>query len=137
MEKKYLIGVPEMDEQHATLFDLLARTKYPDLQWHEIQRIVIDLLDYSIKHLDMEEAFLKKNGLGWFVVGHEKLHIDFRSHAMDLYQKLRETEGLESQKALLISISDFCEAWLKNHIDIEDRRYAALLRKPGGKNEVA
>ncbi len=129
MDSKYIIGIPEMDKQHARIFELAERAKEPDLDESSIQYLILELINYANDHLDQEEIFLKDKGLQDFLAEHEKLHVKFREKAMEMYQELREAEELEAKKNLLLLMVEFIEDWIKTHIDVEDREYANLINK--------
>lgn len=128
MEKKYLIHIEEMDEQHARIFHIAGRAKSDELTDSEMQVLIVELLEYAKFHLEEEEAMLASQGLLDFFTEHIKLHTKFRERAMDLYQMFREAESTQQRREILQDTAKFCESWLLNHIDIEDRKYAALLK---------
>jgi hemerythrin len=129
MDPKYLIGVPEMDEQHTKLFAIADRAKRVGDDDFEMNSVIMELVNYANAHLDQEEDFLKKNGLSDFEREHSKKHILFRNKAMEFYDQFREAVDIEEKSKLLNEIIPFCEEWLKQHINVEDRQYAELLRK--------
>lgn len=129
MDKKYYIGIPEMDEQHVRILDLAAKAKQTGYNDLEMNNILIELLDYANVHLDQEEAFLKKNGLTDFEKTHTKKHKQFRIKAMEFYEAFREISDTVEKAKLLLEVGNFCEHWLIHHIDVEDREYAKLLEE--------
>lgn len=129
MDSKYLIGVPEMDEQHSKIFDLIERTKVIFSDEFEMNIVIMELIGYANTHLDNEEAFLKQNGLADFEREHSKKHTAFRMKAMECYDTFRGADTLEEKAELLKRIGSFCEDWLFQHIHVEDRTYAELLKK--------
>ncbi|HRK06579.1 MAG TPA: hemerythrin domain-containing protein [Pseudobdellovibrionaceae bacterium] len=131
MEERYRIGVPEMDAQHARLFELLERAQVPDPDEGEVQLLVLDLVNYAKSHLELEEKFLAEQGLHDFLKSHVGLHRDFRVRAMEVYNALREADSLELKQKILRDTVEFCDQWLREHIDVEDRAYADLLRAKG------
>lgn len=131
MDPRYLIGVPEMDAQHAKLLELAAKAKTIGDDEFEVNALILELTSYAESHLDQEEAFLKKNGLVDFEREHSKKHVLFRSQAMEFYDQFREADSAEMKVELLKKIGTFCESWLLEHINIEDRQYAALLHRRG------
>lgn len=129
MNFKYAIGIDEMDEQHRELLRLADLAKHKDHDELEMNNLVLQLLNYATGHLDQEEAYLKANGLESFLAEHIKLHRLFRIKAMDFYSDFRGTIGVEAKAKLLAEIGEFCEKWLIEHIDDEDRKYAKLILK--------
>lgn len=131
MEERYRIGVPEMDAQHARLFELLERAQVMDPDEGEVQLLILDLVNYAKTHLELEEKFLAEQGLHDFLESHLGLHRDFRVRAMEVYSALREAESLALKRKVLKDTVEFCDQWLREHIDVEDRAYAELLRAKG------
>jgi hemerythrin-like metal-binding protein len=129
MNSNYIIGVAEMDDQHSQIFEIAARAKQPDLDEMDIQIIMTELVNYAKEHLESEEKLLADQGLHDFLKEHVKLHQRFREQAMSMYQELRKAEELENKRAILLQTAEFCESWLKTHIDVEDRKYVELLKK--------
>ncbi len=129
MDSKYLIGVPEMDEQHATILKPVDRAKRVSGDEFEMNAVVMDLVSYAHSHLDQEEDFLKENGLVDFEKEHSKKHVLFRAKAMEIYDQFRDAADIDIKKKILYDIALFCEHWLIDHINVEDRAYAVLLHK--------
>jgi hemerythrin-like metal-binding protein len=129
VDPKYIIGVPEMDEQHARLLALAERARSIGDDDFDMNTVILDLINYAKSHLDEEEAFLVKNGLSDFQKDHAKKHLLFRNKAMEFYGAFRELTDTEAKSKLLKEIVNFCETWLLQHINVEDRVYAELLRQ--------
>lgn len=127
MNQKYIIGVPEMDAQHAKIYELAVKAQSKDLDDVEMQVLLVELLEYAKQHLEEEEKFLSARGLSDFLKGHVGLHTQFRARAMDIYQQFRDAETEEERRKILLAAAEFCESWLLHHIDVEDRKYAVLL----------
>jgi hemerythrin len=51
---------------------------------------------------------------------------------MDFYDAFRDAGDNEKKRDLLRQIGAFCETWLAEHIDREDRKYAEILRSKSG-----
>lgn len=132
MNSRYLLGIPEMDEQHRRILDLANMAKAGVTIEFEINSILIRLIEYSLEHLDSEENFLLEAGLVDLEKNHSVLHVEFRSRAMDYYNRFRTLDSFDEKRSLLAEIGEFCERWLLEHIDVEDRRYAEILlgRRP-------
>lgn len=131
MTTKYTLGVPEMDDQHERIFELAREAKDTGLEEIDMQRVIVDLVNYAKFHLEEEEALLRSNGQFEFLEGHVKLHNAFRDHAMDIYHRFRLADSETEKRALLHQVASFCESWLRNHINVEDRQYVPLLKSKG------
>jgi hemerythrin-like metal-binding protein len=132
MDARFLIGLPEMDEQHSTIFELAAKARRASQEGTGMNEIVLGLIGYANSHLEKEEAFLRKRGLGDFAKEHAEKHLLFRIQAMDFYDAFRDAGDNEKKRDLLRQIGAFCETWLAEHIDREDRKYAEILRSKSG-----
>lgn len=128
MNAKYLIGIPDMDAQHAKIYELAVKAQSKYLTDVEMQVLLVELLEYAKHHLEEEEKFLAARGLSDFLKGHVGLHTQFRARAMDIYHQFREGETEEDRRKILHAAAEFCENWLLHHIDVEDRKYAELLK---------
>lgn len=128
MENKYRLHIDEMDDQQTRIFYIADPAKSAELNDSEMQAVIVELLEYAKFHLEEEEKMLTSHGLSDFLTEHIKLHTKFRERAMDLYQMYREAESTQQRRDLLKDTATFCESWLLKHIDIEDRKYAALLK---------
>jgi hemerythrin-like metal-binding protein len=130
MKHKYVLGIQEMDTQHEKILELAHQAQDSTLEEIDMQKIIVDLVNYAKFHLEEEEALLRSSRQFDFLEEHIKLHDVFREHAMDIYHRFRSAESEEERRALLHRVAAFCESWLRNHIDIEDRKYVTLVSKP-------
>ncbi len=128
MEKKYIIGIAEMDKQHSKIFEIAERARDAELDLVSMQNIIVELVNYAKKHLEEEESMLRINGLHDFLYKHIVLHNQFREQAMEIYCDFRNAEEIEDKRIYLHKAASFCENWLLNHIDVEDRKYAKILK---------
>lgn len=130
MKRKYTLGVKEMDDQHEKIFELAQQAQDPSLEDLDMQKVIVDLVNYAKFHLEEEEALLRSNRQFEFLESHIELHHTFREHTMDIYHRFRSSETEAERRDLVRKVAAFCESWLRNHIDIEDRKYVPLI-KPG------
>ena len=116
---KFDIHVPKMNSQHQKLVGIMNRlydrhhAKAPKA---ELDKIVLELRDYTVLHFREEEALLDKLEFPQRQVHksiHQKLLEDFGTH----YQAFAAT-GLLSEKFF-----DFLRLWLTSHILHIDRKY--------------
>lgn len=128
MKRKYVLGISEMDLQHQKILDLAHQAKDSNLDEIDMQKLVVDLVNYAKLHLEEEEALLRSHRQFDFLEAHIKLHDVFREHAMDIYHRFRSADTEDERRALLHKVAAFCESWLLNHIDVEDRKYVALVK---------
>jgi hemerythrin len=120
------VQVPAMDEQHKKLFNLINQL-HDAMARREgntvIKPILTALTDYTRTHFTSEEVFLTS-------IKYPDLHKQKAEHVI-FVQKLMDMQlkAEKSQVGLTIEIMDFLKDWLKNHIMIEDKKYAAAIAK--------
>jgi len=119
---EYLIGVPEIDEQHKRLFEI-AEKAYDVLQddyiidkYDGIVQIIDELKDYAVYHFRSEEEYLTKINYKKFF-SQKVAHDSFIEKINNIdYEKLDE-----DQDKYLIEIVDFILNWIVNHIIKQDK----------------
>jgi hemerythrin len=118
---KLSVNVSAMDEQHKRLIYLVN-------QLHEamakregdsvIKPILASLADYTRTHFTSEEAYLAK--VGYADLAKQKAeHAAFVKKLVDLQAKADK-----SHLGVTLEVMTFLKDWLKNHIMIEDLKYA-------------
>lgn len=129
MDKKYEIGIPEMDAQHKKIFEIVDRAKAAENDI-DMSQITLELIEYIREHLEKEELLIKDQPvLTHLYIQHNKKHNIFRIRAIELYDELRASESAAMKKIIINNIIEFCEHWITEHINIEDREYAELMLK--------
>lgn len=125
--KEFELGIPEIDQQHKKLVDIL-NSFYTELAGNvdrdeAIKHFFDDLERYLISHLKFEEEFMQQMGFDNFE-SHKKVHDMF----IKLYQEEKERYLNGNKKALneLVALS---LSWLLNHIAKTDRKYAEFYKK--------
>lgn len=118
----FLFNIPEIDEQHKTLFDVYDKLlslngNYSEKNSIEIKKIFQELYDYIKYHFQTEEALLEKIGWGK-IEEHKKEHQLF-------IKKLKECSmAYEYQNAALVgNMVSFVKKWLVTHILHSDAEY--------------
>lgn len=128
MTKKYHLGIADMDQQHDQIFEIARKAQESNCDEISAHRLVLELVNYAQFHLKEEEAMLRSHGFHEFLETHVRLHRDFRTQVMGYYEQFRLSSSDEERMGLLRQIAVFCEHWLANHIDVEDRKYVQLLK---------
>ncbi|MBI5496646.1 MAG: hemerythrin family protein [Deltaproteobacteria bacterium] len=126
-EERFRVGHPEIDRQHAELFDRVNRLHDAMIAGHgraEVGQVLAFLRHYTVTHFQTEEKFMQESGYGGYA-RHKAIHDD-------LTRKVLELEAaLEAGSATLsITTMNFLKDWLAHHIGGEDQRLADHLRKP-------
>lgn len=127
-DEKYSVHVPEIDEQHRTLFELIGRL---DAAIREkrgsaaCQGILAELVDYTRIHFALEESLMRLSKYPDFDA-HKELHEKLVAEVAELQQKI--ASGTAS---ISFELMQFLRVWLTKHILQSDKQYAAFFQKTG------
>lgn len=118
-----LTGVPEMDEQHRVLvqllneaYQLLGEGKRAEV----VEKLATGIAGYVDFHFNSEEAFQQQIGFPECEM-HKKIHDAFRQQALAW---IAEAQGGDEQA--LREILAMIWAWLFRHIGNKDKAYGAF-----------
>jgi hemerythrin-like metal-binding protein len=121
----YSLGMPEIDEQHKALFELINEL------WEAIvkrvavenQMLVIEGLErYALAHFAAEETFMRAIKYSKFD-DHKKLHDQFVQRVAE--EKIRLLAG----HGFSLDVIYFLKDWLVDHILVADQDYANFSHK--------
>ena len=121
------IGIPEIDEQHRSLFEQATRfdaAVRSGLKGKEIQGLFSFLAGYANEHFEAEERIMREAGYPR-LASHVLEHAEFRRRLATLLPHW-ESEG--DSTALLMAVSGFLMRWLREHIAASDRAIGDHLR---------
>jgi len=113
--KDFSVGIPEIDEQHQQLIDMINSLA----DTHDAENIfntILEMYNYANEHFRVEEEMMKRcnyKGLG----GHILAHKSFGKKTTELAQ-LNYNQGEHSLDAFVY----LCD-WLVNHILTMDMDY--------------
>ncbi len=114
------VGVPEFDNQHRGLFDLINRL-YEAMQAGESRAIIADVFDkliaYTVSHFNAEETAFEQYGYP-DAPEHVRAHRELVAQATEL-----RTEFAAGRSMIAMDVADFLRDWVVNHIQGTDRRY--------------
>jgi hemerythrin len=123
-DKSYELGMPELDEHHRKLVELLNKT-YDLILYStnkdEIQAILAELIKYTEYHFEAEERMMKEAGfpgLKTQVTDHDT----FKKQLAGLRR-----DYLSGAPKVNTDIVLFLWDWLKNHIIKGDKAFEAFL----------
>jgi hemerythrin len=128
-------GVPDIDDQHRTLFAIANRVVDPstiDKGEPFFREILAFLAGYVLYHFAAEEHVMTNAGYPRFEQ-HRRWHEDFRAEVAELTEAAR-AGGVS--KALKLRVSFAIEDWLMGHIRITDRDLADFLVQELGLHTV-
>jgi len=122
----FLIDIPNMDEQHKTLFDL-ANVVLQKIDQNAPQTAIIqamgDLVKSTEEHFDQEEQLLGSEVYPLFDV-HQGLHIKLLAELNEIHFRMCENTPVSCQE-----FHNFFLSWIVFHILNEDRRYAKFIEE--------
>jgi hemerythrin-like metal-binding protein len=130
----FVAGVPEIDEQHMILVDLLNRVRVkllPEPDNKEMERIILDLLSYALYHFEMEERLMDEYGYGsgrpQEANAHLEQHRFFSEKVVSVRNALISGEEISAEELLR-----FLSQWLVDHILKTDFKLANYIQRCQG-----
>jgi hemerythrin-like metal-binding protein len=125
-ESKYEFGIPEMDKQHRKWLEILNNF-YDGVSKGDLKDKMLLLVDEALKytkyHFDEEEKFLAK--LNYPNIAEQKKMHQAIIATLTNYKK--EISG--NKNILSMAVTNELKKWFKDHILIEDMKYADFLKK--------
>jgi hemerythrin-like metal-binding protein len=121
----YSVGMPEIDEQHKVLFDLINQLWGAIINRSTIEdqvKLIEKLEHYTISHFTAEETFMRAFEYPDFD-NHKKIH--------ELFVKkiAQEKANLLATQHLSLDILNFLKDWLIDHIMVSDKAYAKYCKE--------
>jgi hemerythrin len=129
-EKRFEVGVEEIDRQHQELFSRVDKLQHA-MQAGD-KKVVGELLDflggYVVEHFACEEREMKARGYPFLAI-HKGVHDRF----VELFLKIKaEYEATGETPWLAIKVHSVVVAWLHTHILGMDQQLARYLCAPVG-----
>ena len=128
-DKHFETGIPEVDRQHKSLFDLLNRVgellmRADPVPLPEIESVFNELSDYARYHFREEERIMFEVGIDPLYLGqHIRLHVNFL-HDLSRMRGEMGPRGYEGADMIL----KFLTYWLAFHILGQDQSTARQIR---------
>lgn len=124
-DDKYSIEIPEIDEQHKRLFDLIAKVfevagKKEDFS--KVEEIFAELEKYVVYHFGVEEKIMTQ-------CKYPDLEAHKVEHKKFVAKVLEEKERAINSKKLSFELMGFLNNWLIHHIQKSDKEYAKFFIK--------
>lgn len=126
----YSVGIPEIDEQHKALFELIDRLHRAIVARQgsaACAEILKELVDYTRIHFALEQSLMHMGGYPDYD-GHCLLHKNLVAEVETLQEKIDSGTA-----AISFELLHFLRNWLTKHILGEDMKYAAFFQKSGHK----
>jgi hemerythrin len=124
----YSVSIPEIDEQHHELINILNRlfVAVSKREGHKVIAGIFDaLLVYTQTHFTLEERLMKEANYPGFEA-HKEEHWKLIAQLDDLGRKF-----MVEDKPIYFEMLSFLRTWLKEHILGCDIEYSAALQKVG------
>ncbi|RJX30762.1 MAG: hemerythrin [Oxalobacter sp.] len=128
-DDKYLVGNPDVDHDHRTLFAMINEFHeafQESKKRGELIVILRRLVDYSERHFQREEAIMSAAGypaLDEHHAAHEKLF----ETIFELNDKLESDPAPLDRQTIA-----FLRTWLSDHVIAQDLKLGAFLREKNG-----
>lgn len=120
----YSIGMPEIDDQHKILFDLINQLWRAIVNRSTVEqqvKLIEKLEHYTLSHFTAEETFMRMFEYSDFD-NHKKAHESF------IKKIAQEKANLQATQHLSLDILNFLKDWLIDHIMVSDKAYAKYCR---------
>jgi|JI9StandDraft_1071089.scaffolds.fasta_scaffold582619_1 hemerythrin len=135
---KYKTNIIEIDTQHQRLFILLANLVnlysnnkgklVPNV--NAIKKSISELEQYALSHFLIEERIMEENDYP-DLENHKAVHDKFTDKILEI-KKLFLDENVFSDESklddLIKTVLSFLEAWLINHIMVQDMEYKPFIK---------
>lgn len=119
------VGIDAIDNQHKKIVDYINLLENSNIHSHsreEIEKLVHDLVDYTVSHFSFEEKLQEDAGYP-YLKAHQKVHGLFAKRVASFQTQHEEGKDISE------SLSSFLVTWLLNHIQHEDADYAESVKK--------
>lgn len=128
-DKSLETGNGLIDEQHQELIDRVNKLT-ESLETSREKRVAVQtldfLLDYTVFHFSEEEKLQEKASYPGYAA-HKAQHESFVKAVNELREMLEEEEG--PSDAFVAAVNKNVVEWLRNHIQICDRKVAEFVKE--------
>jgi hemerythrin len=122
------VKINSIDDQHKVLVKMI-NDFYDNIinksSVESINKLVVEMKKYTIVHFSNEEKIMQKTLYPNYST-HKIEHDKFVSKVIELEDKLKSGKLVVS-----LEITTFLKDWLKNHIQVTDKRYSDYFIKNG------
>jgi hemerythrin len=114
------MGIPEIDEQHKILIDLINQlyeeimVKHSDVE--VIDEVLHELVEYTNVHFNAEEKIFHAFGYKDVKI-HSQYHSELKKKLKEIQAKSKENKMVDNNELLM-----FLKNWLQHHIAVEDKQ---------------
>jgi hemerythrin len=129
-DEDFSVKIKSIDEQHNKLIELINNF-YENIESSSnndnILKLIGGLKDYTQIHFATEEKYMLRHNYSDYNA-HKKEHDMFVSKIRAIEEKIRQGKLVVS-----FEITGFLKDWLKNHIQITDKKYSSFFIENGVK----
>ena len=125
------IGIEEVDQQHRKMvayINQLDDAYYSGLSKKKLEKIINELVDYTIYHFKSEESLQERAGYP-FLKAHQKAHVLYAQSILDFQSRFEKGEDISKDMEGLLA------KWFFDHLKHDDRDFVQhvkeYLRKQG------
>jgi hemerythrin len=138
-QPEFTYGIPEIDEQHQILVDLLnvvAVTRASEPGIDLVKQILQDFVNYALFHFETEEGLMQRHGYAESEPEEATRHLE--QHRLFSLQMIAARENLQSDESVpLDDIIRSLHEWLAHHIPNTDAQLCEyILRRLAGRPEI-
>lgn len=122
------VKVRTIDEQHMKLIEMI-NDFYENIKNRSndesIKKLITEMRKYAHSHFALEEKYMKQHNYPGFEA-HKNEHDLFMSKVFELEEKFQNGKLL-----LTFEITGFLKDWIKQHIQIVDKKYSQFFIDKG------
>jgi len=118
------VGVPELDEDHRRLFDVINRVLEAERRGESVQWVIQELTLYANEHFAREERLMAEAGYPG-LDAHREAHRAFIEWLTSV--KTAHGANAETRHYLAGTVREFLQGWLADHIMETDMDYRSYL----------
>ena len=125
---EYDLKIEKIDNQHRKIIDLILEllgAAEKNTGASTIHQVLGEMKKYVSEHLEFEEMILRLVQYPDYL-SHQNLHDQFRKKVLEFEYSL-QTGNL----VMASQLAGFLGDWFTNHINVEDRKYAAFMAQKG------
>lgn len=122
---KFSVGIPEIDQQHQKLVELINRVidgYHQGLPHKKLASLIDDAVSHGIYHFSFEERLQEHAGYP-FIKAHQKSHVQFAKRISEFQTRFKDGEDI------IPYIDGLLVEWLTDHFVHDDADYAATVRE--------
>lgn len=122
---KFGVGIPEIDQQHQKLVELINRVidgYHQGLPHKKLASLIDDAVSHGIYHFSFEERLQEHAGYP-FIKAHQKSHVQFAKRISEFQTRFKNGEDI------IPYIDGLLVEWLTDHFVHDDADYATTVRE--------